>query len=65
MGKLQAAYWLLMILPCAISLADGMAVRIRQKNLRAHINEKPALTTPPCRPRSLEITEATGRATAR
>lgn len=46
MGKLQAAYWLLMILPCAISLADGMAVRIRQKNLRAHINEKPALTPP-------------------
>lgn len=46
MGKLQAAYWLLMILPCAISLAGGMAVRIRQKNLSAHINKKPSAHSP-------------------
>jgi hypothetical protein len=46
MGKLQAAYWLLVMLPCVISLAAGMAVRIRQKNPRAHIKKKPSAHSP-------------------
>ncbi len=46
MGKLQAAYLLLVILPCVISLASGMAVRIWQKNPRAHTNMKPSAHSP-------------------
>lgn len=49
MGKLQAAYWLLVVAPWVVSLAARLALRIWGKNLRPHLIKK-ASHFPPCRP---------------
>jgi hypothetical protein len=57
MSKLQAAYWLLVVVPWVVSLVirqlTGLrvALRIREKNLRPHIIRKSS-HLPPCTPRA-------------
>lgn len=48
MGKLQAAYWLLVVVPWVVSLA----LRIWEKNLRPHLNkeDQPNSPVPPSVP---------------
>ncbi len=49
MGKLQAAYWLLVVAPWVVSLVGAMALRIWGKNLRPHLNieDHPNSPVPP------------------
>ncbi len=52
MGKLQAAYWLLVVAPWVVSLVGAMALRIWEKNLRPHLNieDQPNSPVPPSVP---------------
>lgn len=48
MGKLQAAYWLLVAVPWVVSLVARMALRIWAKNVRPHINKQAQPNPPVC-----------------
>jgi len=52
MGKLQAAYWLLVVAPWVVSLVARSALRIWEKNLRPHLNkeDQPNSPVPPSVP---------------
>ena len=52
MGKLQAAYWLLVVAPWVVSLVARSAFRIWEKNLRPHLNkeDQPNSPVPPSVP---------------
>ena len=46
MGKLQAAYWLLVVAPWVVLLVARSALRIWEKNLRPHLNEEDQPNSP-------------------
>jgi len=52
MGKLQAAYWLLVVAPWVVSPGARSALRIWEKNLRPHLNkeDQPHSPVPPSVP---------------